>query len=1090
MSDHVEDDRAARPFIVDPTSRFEEVRGALEGAERVRGALGSLLVEGWVGLASGLRAMPLELLVTPPGLETTEQLAERLTGDALRADLARRESMSATSRDRAVTDTRLAVRRGLAELDQGGRTADSIRAAERALAEGRHAVRLHLAGGLSARSLSFVGTERALISSDNPLLGYMEPGDLGLPLEGAAAKAIDDRFGRLWSAARSVDDVLLEELRACWAMQSLTPYEAFVLVLYHLLAGAEASDEELLLQDEPIFAQLAPFQVDAVRSALSILRKQQGCFVSDVVGLGKSMIGCALIKYFERVEGVRALIVCPAVLTDMWERYIDEFELSARVVSSGLLQEDSRLASAFERRTPELSDRELVLVDESHMFRNAGTQRFRYLESFIGDDRRVVLLSATPMNRSPRDVYNQIRLFHQRDVTSLPITPPHLDRFFSLVEKGGAELPELLRHLVIRRTRRDIIRRYGRDSETNKRVAAEDLSDYMAGRRKAYFSLGGEQRSFPTRELTTVSYSIEDAYNGIYRTLVSRIGQREIESGDGLRHTRYRRLEYVLPEFASEYAHLRGTQGSLASLMRALLFKRLESSVFSFAATIERMMKATMDEHHLALGSTNVSDVRASDGLEGDAHGSGGELEMREVKMHHLDRQRYAQDLAHDIGALAGIRSLVEVIRPESDAKLQALLELLRSAELQEEKVLVFTQFAETARYLHEHLSTAFGANDVGLCWSQGAGRGEILARFAPRANPHVSRRAEERELRLLVATDVLSEGVNLQDARIVVNYDLHWNPVRLIQRLGRVDRIGSEHDRIGAFNFLPEVRLEEQLGLRERLANRISEIHEVIGEDTAILDPSEQLNEHAMYAIYSGSADIGEFERNLESGRQDLGLEEAEALIAELGDERADWLGSLVDRPPGLRAARFTHGPEGVVAVLRSREETRIFWCSRDGAAEESSLTHLLPRISCTEGESGTELPSWGGDLVEQCRAAMRADLERRESARQTGARYPKAQREVLDRLRECEAIEPREEVARRIDRLIHAFDQDLVSAPRRALRAIGRRGLDADGFLNELSRIALDYGLVENDYAALTGTSAVAVDVVVSMALVREGS
>src|SRR5581483_8919346 len=209
------------------------------------------------------------------------------------------------------------------------------------------------------------------------------------------------------------------------------------------------------------------------------------------------------------------------------------------------------------------------------------------------------------------------------------------------------------------------------------------------------------------------------------------------------------------------------------------------------------------------------------------------------------------QDVSSDLCRLESILALVLPITPEQDQKLVELKGRLQVPPLGEGKRLIFTQFADTARYLYEQLR-AIGkpGETVELMLSGVRNKEVVLGRFAPRANPEYGCPNPSEEIGTLITTDVMAEGLNLQDCDKIVNYDLHWNPVRLIQRFGRIDRIGTEYDVVYGFNFLPEIGIERNLGLHEKLHNRIQEIHDTIGEDSAILDPTEQLNEEAMYAI------------------------------------------------------------------------------------------------------------------------------------------------------------------------------------------------------------------------------------------------
>ena len=211
-----------------------------------------------------------------------------------------------------------------------------------------------------------------------------------------------------------------------------------------------------------------------------------------------------------------------------------------------------------------------------------------------------------------------------------------------------------------------------------------------------------------------------------------------------------------------------------------------------------------------------------------------------------FDLPRLKEHIAHDIRILEKLLTRIDPITPDRDAKLRTLIKKLTEKPLKDGKRLIFTQYADTARYLFENLNPGGARQDIDVIFSGDKSKARVVGRFAPKANPEYRFTAGEQELMMVVATDVLAEGLNLQDCDKIINYDLHWNPVRLIQRFGRIDRIGSEHDVVYGFNFLPETGIERNLGLRQKLHNRIQEIHDTIGEDAAILDRSEQLNEEA----------------------------------------------------------------------------------------------------------------------------------------------------------------------------------------------------------------------------------------------------
>ncbi|MDG2388653.1 MAG: DEAD/DEAH box helicase, partial [Planctomycetaceae bacterium] len=506
--------------------------------------------------------------------------------------------------------------------------------------------------------------------------------------------------------------------------------------------------------------------------------------------------------------------------------------------------------------------RDFVLVDESHNFRHPGTQRYRVLEEYLGDGKRCCFLTATPRNKSAWDVYHQLKLFHQNERTDIPINPPVLHEYFKGIDRGTHRLHDLLANVLIRRTRRDILKWFGYDAETDERLDPARIDEYSAGKRRAYVRVADRRQFFPRRNLETIEYSIDEAYQGLYHKIRESLGGGGTDGGGTdrcLKYVRYGLWHYVKPSMKNDdrYAGLARSGISLRGLMRVLLFKRFESSVHAFRQTVTRLVQSH-ERFLLALSQGFVAAGEDAQQFLNDS-GDGEERDLMEslravsgrFLVSDFDEQRLTDDVEHDISVLQEILRVVNPITPEADAKLQTLLSRLCSDEFQEGKCLIFTQYADTAKYLCENLISFTRREDIEAVCSGDSNRMQTIGRFAPVANPEARRRTKFSELNILVATDALSEGLNLQDANRIINYDLHWNPVRLIQRFGRIDRIGSVHDAVHGFNFLPETGIEEQLGLRETLENRIREIHESIGEDAAILDPGEQLNEKAMYSIY-----------------------------------------------------------------------------------------------------------------------------------------------------------------------------------------------------------------------------------------------
>lgn len=285
-------------------------------------------------------------------------------------------------------------------------------------------------------------------------------------------------FDALWDESQDFDEALMREMKQCWAIVPARPYDVYMKTLYSLVKDRLEGDEgKDTLWDDEIIKQLADFQKTVVSQAIQIIRDYGGVFVSEVVGLGKSYIGAAILKQFERTEHSRPLIICPAPLVDMWESYNEAYQLNARVLSSGYLRENDNGVLNFLLQDVKYKDRNFILIDESHNFRYPNTQRYKVIQSFLSTGRQCCFLTATPRNKSAWDVYHQIKLFHQDDKTALPIDPPDLKHYFHLIEKGERRLPDLLSKLLIRRTRNHILRWYGYDAITHQKTILQDLEN-------------------------------------------------------------------------------------------------------------------------------------------------------------------------------------------------------------------------------------------------------------------------------------------------------------------------------------------------------------------------------------------------------------------------------------------------------------------------------------------------------------------------------------------------------------------------------------------------------------------------------------
>jgi superfamily II DNA or RNA helicase len=1072
----------------------DHIRRILPGSQSARFAVGYFFLSGLEAVASQLaNVRELRLLIgNTSSRETIEQIAEgyrrleQVQNAAEALAYPKRSEMTMAAEATAAN-----IGQTAALLDQTDKAEQVISALVGLIEEGRLKVRVYTKGRLHAKAYIFdygpvydlLGQELpreekglAIVGSSNfTLSGVTSNTELNVLVHGNANHAELSRwFDDLWAESQDFEAHLMGELRQAWPLAEVTPYEIYVKTLYELvrdqLEGAEAA--RFLWRDD-ITAVLADFQEQAVRQAVQMIERYGGCFVADVVGLGKSYIGAAIVKQFERRDRARPLIICPAPLVEMWEHYNEAYQLNARVLSMGLLREDEQYGPEWMLHDDRFRYRDFVLVDESHNFRHTDNQRYRVLESFMATgDRRCAFLTATPRNKSVWDIYNQLRLFHQQDLTDIPVDPPHLRQYFSLVEGGERRLPALLANLLIRRTRTHILRWYGYDEETDQRVGPDNFQPYREGRRRAYVLVGGRKQFFPKRRLETIEYSIEATYQGLYQHLRDLLGQSHLPGErpgvEELTYARYGLWHYVRRAKREKppYSELQRAGANLRGLMRIMLFKRFESSVHAFRETLRRMLHT----HRAFLAALDQGIVPAGEDAQRLLYES--DLDEEQALMDALaevsGRYNLADfngdalraDIEQDIRILGEMLALVEPIGASQDAKLQMFLHRLAEPDFQQGKVLVFTQYADTAQYLYDNLDPQHNRPDVEVIYSREKSKAAIVGRFAPRANPQQRPAEGVPEIDTLVATDVLSEGLNLQDCDKVINYDLHWNPVRLIQRFGRIDRIGSEHDAIYAYNFLPETELERNLGLRQKLACRIQEIHDTIGEDAAILDPTEQLNEDAMYTIYA-QGEIGRYEED--NVDEYVDLNEAEEIVRQIREDQSELYRRITGLKDGIRCGKAA-GHSGTFVFCRAGRYRQLYLVDHGGEVISRDVPHILGVLKCEPDTPAEPLPEGYNRTVMAVKDQFDREVQARRAEREHTLSLTSAQRYVLRELRVLFDGAQDEDLRQQIAVLEAAFRQpNPRPAVRTELNRVRREGITGEPLLQVLTRVYHLYGLDE---------------------------
>lgn len=737
-------------------------------------------------------------------------------------------------------------------------------------------------------------------SSNLTMAGLVGQGELNVDvLDGDATNKLAEWFEARWEDPFCLDisKELIQILEESWAGEALVPpYHVYLKIAYHLAEEARAGLAEFHIPRE-FKNKLFEFQEAAVRIAAHHVNKRNGVLIGDVVGLGKTMVATALARIFEDDYGMRVLIICPKNLVAMWNDYREQYGLRGKVLSS----------SRAIRDLPDERRYQLVVIDESHNFRNREGRTYRAIQEYIKEnDCRVILLTATPYNKMYLDLSSQLRLFveedrdigirperYLRDMDETEFLRRHQcsPRTLAAFEKSeyADDWRDLMRLYLVRRTRSFIKENYAETDPTN-------------GRRYLTYP-NGDFSYFPDRVPRTIAFPVDDndpddQYARLYSDAV-------VDTINELSLPRYGLGNYEdknpdQPPSNTETEKLRDLSRAGKRLMgfcRTNLFKRLESSGKAFILSVERhilrnyvFLHAIEAGQPLPIGTQDAEllDTRITDEDSDDVGGlfetdgaDASETErepapyteeaFRKRAEHvyalyankHKRRFRWlrtglftdqlAEHLLTDAKRLLGVLQTNGHWEPEKDAKLEALRELLADQH-PNDKVLVFTQFADTVRYLDEQLK-ARGFENLAGVWGDTADPTALAWRFSPVSNDKRDRVPPEKELRILVATDILSEGQNLQDCAIVVNYDLPWAIIRLIQRAGRVDRIGQKAEEILCYSFFTAEGVERIIRLRGRVRHRLEQNAQVVGSDEAFFEDQE--DEQTVRNLYTENSGI-----------------------------------------------------------------------------------------------------------------------------------------------------------------------------------------------------------------------------------------
>ena len=681
-------------------------------------------------------------------------------------------------------------------------------------------------------------------------------------------KAATDEFELLWRESVPILKAEAEKLRhRTYLRDDFTPFELYIKMLIEYFGKRVDYDPyniEMLLP--PVYYKLK-YQTDAANQGYAIMMKHNGFILADVVGLGKTIVACMIIKKFIYENGThtKLLVVCPPPLVNNWKRTARDFQIENHLqfITTGslakVLDEEN-----FDYHNADQYD--LVVVDESHKFRNDYTGMYLQLQEICkrprarraeneDDRKKVMLISATPLNNSPADIENQLYLFQDRRNSTLERVrnlqdyfKPVKDKYKKLASEKTLNIPKLkalfaqLRNdivepLVIRRTRRDI----------------ESNPDYLA-------DLKGQGIKFPkVSDPIELYYRLDEDLADLFFNTVELVTGFDTEDQpvDGLKYYRYRAIEHLAKEEdRKQYGNVESISERLAGIMRILLVKRLESSFHAFRGSLTRLDKAI--DNMLTMFSNDrvfvapdldinklLEEGYSYDDIEERITSKGGN--NREFKTGDFD-PTFLDLLKAEKTKVAALLSRWKKVH--HDPKLEEFIDRLGTDFLAKKtnpsgQLVIFTESTETAADVQRCMEEK-GYGKI-LCVSS-ANRKETEQAIRMNFDANVPEDRWQYDYDVVVTTEVLAEGVNLHRSNVIINYDVPWNSTRLMQRIGRVNRIGTRADAVYVYNFYPSAHGDDEIRLVDTALRKLQAFHTAFGEDNKIFSRLEEVGDGALY--------------------------------------------------------------------------------------------------------------------------------------------------------------------------------------------------------------------------------------------------
>jgi len=757
-----------------------------------------------------------------------------------------------------------------------------------------------------------------------------------------------EKFNTLWKEAVDVKDDYLETIQTrTWLNNTITPYQLYLKFLYEYFREELGKSEDIFYKYLPSEFMKLEYQEQAVLNAKRILDEYGGVFVSDVVGLGKTYISAMLAQ---QLDGRHLVIAPPMLLKEdipgSWKNVFKGFNVPATFRSMGSLDKILKEDIAQYRN---------IFIDEAHRFRSETNVSYEQLAQ-ICRGKRVILVTATPYNNYPKDILSQIKLFQNVRKSIIP-NMPDLERFFSslqrklkgldrqrdykeyirIVKENAKEIREkVLKYLMVRRTRSEIVRYFKKDFER-------------------------QGLKFPEVEKPKpIFYQLNDEEDRIFHRTIELMARK----------FKYARYTPLLPEYykgkITQPEEL--AQRNMGKFMKILLVKRLESSFCAFKNSLDRFIHSY--EQFLETfekGKVYVSKKHANkifELIENDNDEAIQRLIDEDKAREYLTKdfkKQFQTDLESDLEVLKEARALWSGVK--RDPKLITFLEKLSSDKiLSQNKLIIFTESKETAEYLFRSLEKEYP--NQAICFTGGSSaavREKVIENFDARA------RFPKDDYRILISTEVLSEGVNLHRSNVVINYDIPWNPTRMMQRVGRINRVDTKFSKIYTFNFFPTKQSNDQIKLKELAEAKINAFISLLGTDAQLLTEGEPIESYELFSrLTSRKTIIGDDEGE----KSELKYLRA---IKDIRDENPGLFEKIKRLPKKARTARIYKSQKNtLLTYFRKGRLDKFFIASKNKESEELDFIAAAELLEAPENLKREKLAKDSYDLLDKNREAF----------------------------------------------------------------------------------------------------------------------